>query len=153
MAARVEIKFRCPSCGSKYRVPASAMGHKIRCSQCRSVFRLTDPRGDSHDSAAQSASNPGRAASSQAGSSGTSQDVPRTIKGVPTEEDILQWLSEADDDASRERRSELSSDDSLYGTDNPLPPEREAPPSAPMRLGTSRQTGDADEPLKLRRAV
>lgn len=153
MAAREEIKFRCPSCGSKYRVPASAVGHKIRCPQCQSVFRLTDTRGDSHDSPARSASNPGRTASSQAGSPAATPDVPRTIRGVPTEEDIMQWLSEADDDASRERRSELSSDDSLYGTDNPLPPEREAPPSAPMRLGTSRQSADPDEPLKLRRAV
>lgn len=144
MAAHAELRLRCPSCGTKYKVPANAVGHKVRCSKCHNLFRIADSRGDSH--------RPPASKTEVAPPRSTAPSQPVRAKGTPSEEDILRWLSEADDDASRERRSELSADDSLYGTDNPLPPEPQAP-AVPPTLRMTRNTAASDEPLAMRRVV
>lgn len=144
MAANAELKLRCPSCGTKYKVPAKAVGQKVRCAKCQNLFRITDSRGDSHrPPPVHVDSVPSRAPSSP---------PPVRPKGTPSEEDILRWLSEADDDASRERRTEMSADDSLYGTDNPLPPETDTPP-VPPTIRMTRGNASSSEPLAMRRVV
>jgi hypothetical protein len=37
------VKCRCPKCKAKYRLPASAVGHRARCRSCRTVFRVPEP--------------------------------------------------------------------------------------------------------------
>ena len=67
-SANGKIKTRCPVCEAKYRVPVSAVGHKAHCTKCETVFRVTELVPDNHK-------NP----------------------YLPTEEDIIRWLSEGGD--------------------------------------------------------
>lgn len=139
MAANDELKVRCPSCGAKYKVPASAIGRKLRCAKCKAAFRLTDPRGDSHRS-------PSPAPPSR---SPTQPNSSRETKRVPSEDDILRWLSEADDDSDRERRVEMS----LHDSDASLSPSTSEPalrptagPASPPESPRLRVTPSQDAP-------
>jgi len=146
MAANAELKVRCPSCGAKYRFPAQAVGRKARCLKCRSVFRIADPRADSHrlPSPTQATSAPPRP--NKAAREGD-------LKRPPTEDDILRWLLEADDDADRERRSEMADKD-----EEPPPASSSSSGSnsnevqSPPRLRIYRAE-EADDTLSLRRVV
>lgn len=149
MAANDELKVRCPYCGAKYRVPASAIGRKLRCAKCKSAFRVTDSRGDSHRS-------PSPAPPSR---SPVQPSPSREAKRFPSEDDILRWLSEADDDSDRERRAEMS----LHDSDASLSPSTSepafrptagpaSPPESPRLRVTSSQD-DPDDVLMLRRVV
>ena len=106
MAADVEIRVRCPDCGAKYRFPASAAGRKARCAKCGRLFRAEAPTPAPTASDGQAPA-PGRAISA------AHRNPPRVPKGVPTEDDILRWLAEAEDEADRERRSSLDDTDDL----------------------------------------
>lgn len=145
MAANDELKVRCPSCGTKYKLPASAVGRKVRCAKCHAAFRMTDPRGDSHRMPSphnKPTSAPPTAASPQ------KTEVPGSPKRPPTEDDILRWLSEADDDAGRERRVEMNVDpDAATNGGSP-----EVPPSTQPRLRIARDT-HSDHLLMMRRVV
>jgi predicted Zn finger-like uncharacterized protein len=99
MAADVEIRVRCPDCGAKYRLPASAAGRKARCAKCGRLFRAESNTPGSNPSD-RKAPVPQRSR-------------PHVPKGVPSEDDILRWLAEAEDEADRERRSSLDDTDDL----------------------------------------
>ena len=34
------IESRCPSCGKHYRIPANRLGHRARCTDCRTIFTV-----------------------------------------------------------------------------------------------------------------
>lgn len=136
MAANAELRVRCPSCGSKYKLPAGAVGRKVRCVKCATAFRVTDPRGDSHRSPS-----PSPASSPPPRSPDPVSEQPPAAHGKrpPSEEDILRWLSEADDEADLERRVELS--DSTASVAGSIPPA--ATPRKPT-LATDRMRGTAE---------
>ncbi|HQA00188.1 MAG TPA: zinc-ribbon domain-containing protein, partial [Phycisphaerae bacterium] len=90
MAANEELRVRCPSCGTKYKLPAKAVGRKVRCVKCNTTFRITDPRADSHRFPSASKPDASRPAAPQPA------PPQREHQRFPTEEDILRWLSEAD---------------------------------------------------------
>lgn len=119
MAANEEFKVRCPSCGAKYKFPAEAVGRKARCAKCQATFRIVDPRGDSHRMPPPESKSKSQPQSDRAGS----QRKTATSRpgGPPTEDDILRWLSEADDEADAERRTEMSAS-------NPAPSDLPASP-------------------------
>ncbi len=148
MAANHEFKVRCPSCGTKYKFPASAAGRKARCAQCQSVFRV----GDAVDDSTAPSVSPHK---TKAGRSvPPSMPARTTPPGVPTEEDILRWLSEADDDAERERRAELDEENELAV--RPTIAAHAKPDEAqPLpRLRLHRAPEDVlDEPTAMRRVV
>jgi predicted Zn finger-like uncharacterized protein len=113
MSAENTIKVRCPSCEAKYRVPAKAAGHRVRCTKCRSVFRVAKPASPSpadrnvvevrrHAPAAASTTNGSGAAS---GTNGRSSRVP----SPPTEDDILSWLNEGQEDNGIPARPRMAS--------------------------------------------
>jgi hypothetical protein len=128
MAANQEFKVHCPTCGAKYKFAAAVAGRKARCTQCQTVFRV-----------ASITPTPKPAASSEQTSA--AHVVHASHAGIPTEDDILRWLAEADDEAGRERRSEL--DD----TDMDL---MAAPSTTPAVLQTS-QVGSPSPRLRLRK--
>ncbi len=144
MAANDELKVRCPSCGSKYKVPANAVGQKLRCSKCQTAFRVTDPRADSHRSPS-----PGAPSSPPRPTPEPGPGREADLKRPPTEEDILRWLSEADDDADRERRVEMSVERPHVA---PLQQPHIEAPAAP-RLRIARDDTPADDLLMMRRVV
>ena len=39
-----KIDTRCPSCRTKYRLPAAGVGRRVRCVKCQAVFRIPEPR-------------------------------------------------------------------------------------------------------------
>lgn len=92
MAARDEIKVRCPACGAKYRVPAKAVGQKARCVRCKSPFRVVDPLPDSNRAPA--------AEKTRAQRPEPARDS-KTLRHPPTEDDIVRWLSEGADEDER----------------------------------------------------
>jgi len=63
MSSKVTAKTKCPVCSKKYIVPTSACGHRVRCSECHTVFR-----------------------------------VPKQDNLHPTEDDIMRWLSEVQEE-------------------------------------------------------
>lgn len=104
MATSVEVKAHCPSCGAKYRLAAGMIGRKARCAKCQTLFRIADPSIPSPDSLP--------AALSSASSQPSSPQALRNgdLKHPPTEDDILRWLAEAENDADHERRAERNED-------------------------------------------
>jgi predicted Zn finger-like uncharacterized protein len=154
VAANNDLKVRCPSCGSKYKVPASAVGRKLRCAKCQSAFRVSDPRADSHRSPSPSSKprNPAPAPARPA----APQSASRDLKSPPTDEDILRWLSEADDDADLERRSEMSHAPPTsrpVAAGEPSAPSPEAQPGLSSRLRIVSGQDDSDDVLKMRHVV
>jgi len=146
MAANDELKVRCPSCGSKYKLPADAVGRKLRCAKCHNAFRVTDPRADSHRLPSpndKQTSAPPRSSSPQ------NTEKPGPAKRPPTEDDILRWLNEADDDAGRERRVEMTVDDEVRPD---AVTAHESTSSSQPRLRIAREESASDA-LMMRRVV
>jgi len=42
MATTERIKTRCPICRSKYMVPKALIGHRARCTRCKTTFRVAE---------------------------------------------------------------------------------------------------------------
>ncbi len=99
MPTKATISAKCPVCGIGYRVPANAAGRRARCAKCRTVFRV--------ESLAATPSPPPPARIGRR----MPVEVPRHL---PTEEDILGWLSEGQDDEGLIDREEAL--DSLLGS-------------------------------------
>ncbi len=91
MPTKATISAKCPVCGMSYRVPAGAAGHRARCARCHTVFRV-EPPADTPPSPP-----PARIGRRMP------VEVPRRL---PTEEDILGWLSEGQDDEGLTDRDE-----------------------------------------------
>ena len=104
MTPSADLKVRCPSCGTKYRLPTHAMGRRARCVKCQALFRVAG----SNDStfAPSPAAAPVTTASTPASDTVRSADA----RHPPTEDDILRWLADAESDAERERRDERQQD-------------------------------------------
>lgn len=108
MAGSSEVKAHCPSCGAKYKLPVSSLGRKARCAKCQTLFRVMNTSGPSPDEP------PAAVAASPATSTGRPTQTQTTYhnhpKHVPTEDDIIRWLAEAESEADRERRIERDED-------------------------------------------
>lgn len=90
MSPAASLKTRCPVCNKKYHLPASSAGHRARCSECQTVFRVPRPEEivSPHDTPIASILPPDTPAPAVngAGSRGLHP---------PTEDDIVGWLSQA----------------------------------------------------------
>jgi len=97
----VRVKCICPQCKANYQIPASALGHRAKCTTCGAVFRLNEYYAQ-----------------------------------PPSEEDILQWLREAEDreDAMMDAEEAAMTD---YANDRASPDDSDAP--------LTTQTADASE--------
>lgn len=106
MAAQEKVKTRCPVCQSAYRVPSVTVGHRARCPKCGAVFRVGSPTADRSGESPSStpatrpdsphrqrAERPSRHPGAPS-SRGPAGDSPRHV----SEEDILRWLTESNDD-------------------------------------------------------
>ena len=97
-----KVKTRCPLCAAQYDVRTSAVGHRARCAKCNAVFRVaplqstqaneTGPPNHTHQA--------------------TINDRPQNEppKRFPTEEDVLRWLNEADNEDEVAVRPRIISD-------------------------------------------
>lgn len=146
MAAEPSIRTRCPACGAKYAVPAATVGHRARCIRCKGVFRVTD---HSHGSSvagdrlvsraadnSSSTLNPKRHGSSTALNPGRHEGPgkePHTLQRPPTDEDILRWLNEGNDEDAPAARPRI-----IGGG----PPAKKPVPSDP----TARQSASSGSP-------
>ncbi len=102
MSSAASLKTRCPVCNRRYEIPASAAGHKVRCSQCQTVFRVPAPPAvrpapaGPADKAVKTSTH--RPAAPAAGPSPASDAARAREPRPPTEDDILRWLSEGEED-------------------------------------------------------
>lgn len=104
-----KIETRCPACGTRYRVPASGIGHRARCAGCGGSFRVAPA---------------------------AFQPRPGDFRHPPTEDDILRWLNEGlDEDYQAARPKVISgSDPSRPEAHEDLPAGHPAPSSAEARV-------------------
>jgi hypothetical protein len=125
MSSAASLKTHCPICNKAYVVPASAAGHKARCTECQTVFRVTSDAPSSALPPPTYSSEPTQALPSRLSNGGTLDAVaprspsPSNGKGLdsvlshpatdgngqrppqpPTEEDIVRWLCEANEEDS-----------------------------------------------------
>jgi hypothetical protein len=109
MSSAASLRTRCPVCQKKYEVPASSAGHKARCSGCHTVFRVPvpdqpSPQATGDDSCVASHNGRSAHAAAPAKVSTSATNGPVNANGSrqpqpPTEEDIMRWLTDAEEDA------------------------------------------------------
>ena len=100
MSSAANLKTRCPVCNKKYQLPVTAAGQKARCSDCHTVFRVPTPPPADRSFAEPVVSHRIMPRPEDPVSSGRNGDHARKPH-PPTEEDILRWLSEAEDESEK----------------------------------------------------
>jgi len=102
-----KVKTRCPVCAARYYVVPRAVGRRARCPGCDSVFRVALLEFTGRNGPTGSAA--GVTISSGAG--GIAQPPGVNGRKHPlTEDDILRWLNEADDESEFAVRPRVISD-------------------------------------------
>jgi hypothetical protein len=140
MSTKAQIKTRCPVCGKVYKVPVSAGGHRAKCGECDTVFRVPTQKPELAKNPVASSSPPGH----------------------PTEDDILNWLNEGLDEDDRPVRPQMREErkTAMQREKNPNhpagvvskePPQPNPPQSRSEANGSSVRTKDVPRRLTLKR--
>jgi hypothetical protein len=109
MSAQEKVKIRCPACHGAYHVPQTLVGHRARCPKCKTVFRVSAASASRPDGSpapvppSSSETPPRRKSAPPPYPSDNHRSRPSRGSGDRashrvTEDDILRWLSESDDD-------------------------------------------------------
>ena len=131
------VKTRCPVCAARYDVRTATVGRRARCAKCDSVFRVAACR-PAGSNGTHHAAQVVHVASTVVRVTSTKDQSNQVKRRIPTEDDVLRWLDEAQDEEDRELavRPRVISDANtrpatLYPLRDQIPPPVPAPSLSP----------------------